>query len=97
MFPISPKWANQPILLSGEQIEAPYQVLQEFFDDMKLAEIRQDLANQLETCLVTENTYFAAPWQRADLIHRYNRLVELLEAASLIAHEDRSDWFRIAS
>lgn len=97
MFPIQPKWANQPLLLTDDEIEEPYTVLVEFFEDMKLAEIRQDLANQLETCLTTDNAFFAAPWQRADLIHRHHRLIQLIEAAFLIVREDRSRWFRIAS
>lgn len=47
MFPIHPKWANQPLLLPEDEVEEPYNVLVEFFEDTKLDEIRMPPANPI--------------------------------------------------
>lgn len=91
-----PEWSHSPILLSDQQMVRPYQVLEEFFGDYSLGEIRQALQEELMTCLTTENAAFVTPEQRSGLLRRHDRLVEILEALFLVVRRKRSDGIFIA-
>jgi hypothetical protein len=78
------KFYDQPILLSRDEIEDPYRVLDRFFGDYRLSEVRHILSEIKETCLTTDNTCYSEPAERANLITFCNRIERVLEAVQLI-------------
>jgi hypothetical protein len=92
-----PELSSIPILLSGPQIDHPYEVLEEFFGDFSLGEIRKALQTELIVCLTTENAAFAKPEERSGLLQCHDRVAEVLEAAFLIVRQKRSDGVYIVS
>jgi len=94
MFPflIQPKLYDQPIWLSKEEKEAPLLVIKRFFEDYKLNELRCYLWQMVETCLTSENTQFAEPVKRADLLHYCQSLEKVLEAAHAMAEERKTNF-----
>lgn len=51
-----PEFYNQPILLTEEEKQDPLSVIREFFDDVKLIEVRIHLYNLLKVLLTLPNT-----------------------------------------
>lgn len=94
MFPflIQPKLYEQPIWLSKEEKESPLQVLEKFFEDYKLNELRFYLWQMVEACLTSENSQFAEPVERADLLHLYQAMEKALEAAYVMAGERKTNF-----
>ena len=94
MFPflIQPKLYDQPIWLSKEEKEVPLQVLKKFFEDYKLNELRYYLWQMVEACLTSENSQFAEPVERADLLFHYQALEKVLEAAHAVAGERKTNF-----
>ena len=80
---------NQPIRLTEEQMKEPMTVIQEFFRNFHLIDVRQNLWNWFETALTTEDGLFDGGLERSRLIHFYTQLEELAEAAYLIDQRER--------
>ncbi len=57
-FELHPEFYNQPILLTEEEKQDPLSVIREFFEDVKLIEVRIHLYNLLEVALTTPNTIY---------------------------------------
>ena len=94
MFPflIQPHLYEQPMWLSKEEKEAPLLVLQKFFEDYKLNELRFYLWQMVEACLTSENSQFAEPVERADLLFHYQALEKVMEAAHAMARERKTNF-----
>ena len=71
---------NESIRLREDQLTDPESVLDEFFVDYQMVEVRQQLWDLLETALTSENTAFAEAPQREALLLFYYRLEEVMEA-----------------
>jgi len=80
---------NQPIRLTEEQMKEPMTVIQEFFRNFHLIDVRQKLWNWFETAITTEDGLFDEAMERSGLVHFYNQLEELAEAAYLIDQQAR--------
>lgn len=57
-FKLHPEFYNQPILLSEEEKREPLSVIHEFFEDVKLIEVRKHLYNLLEVILTKGDTIY---------------------------------------
>lgn len=82
-----PEFYNQLIRLSEEQRANPYDILEGFFCDYKLSELRNLLREMLETCLTTDEPPFGVAERRADLLLYIPKMEELLEAAYIVAKQ----------
>jgi hypothetical protein len=78
------KFFNEPISLSEAERSTPLKVLQEFFADYNLSELRHILAEIKEVCLTTDRPPFSEPGRRADYLCYEKGLIGLLEAAFLL-------------
>jgi hypothetical protein len=94
MFPflIHPNLYEQPMWLSKEEKGAPLQVFERLFENYKLHELRYILWQMVEACLTSENSEFAEPCERADLLLHYQELEKVLEAAHAIARERKTNF-----
>jgi len=90
LFKDHPDFYNKPVRLAQDKPVA--QVISDFFDDFHLSDIRQVLWQLVVVATTTDNDKFQEPEARADLLHHYSRLEELVEAAYLIneAQQTRS-------
>jgi hypothetical protein len=81
---------NQPIRLSDKLKGKPFKVLKSFFNDYELYEARYYLLMTVECCLTTqEEDAFQNGAERSGLLHLYEKIEELLEAASIIVNNQK--------
>jgi len=76
---------NQPILLATADLEDPQSVIQKFFEDYKLTELRDFVSQTNYLCMVSNLPPFDDPEERANILLYHHRLEELYEALSLLA------------
>jgi hypothetical protein len=86
-FQLQSEFYNLPVRLSEEQRENPASVLNDFFADYNLSEVREILNTNAEVCLTSDIHPYDAGERRADFIHFQQKLELLLEAAFLIAKQ----------
>jgi len=73
----------EPRKLSKEEIENPYDVIDNFFDFAHLPQIRDELWEMLK--LTVTSSYHIQPRRdRANLLYFYEKLEQLIEAAHVI-------------
>lgn len=72
------------LTLTEEQQQDPYIVLDDFFEDNSLPELRSTFKEVLETCLATDVGPFRQAEKRAVLISLFYKLQALFEANYLI-------------
>jgi hypothetical protein len=78
-----PKSEFEPRKLSKEEIENPYQVIDNFFDFAHLPQIRDELWEMLK--LTVSSSYHIQPRRnRANLLYFYEKLEQLVEAVHVI-------------
>ena len=75
---------------SAKEKLQPAKVLSDFFDDYLLSEVWDILWQLVQVAITTQNDEYSEPEARADLLHQYSRLGELIEAAYIINHSDQS-------
>jgi hypothetical protein len=80
---------NQPIRLTQSQIKSPREVIEDFFSDLRLHDIREDLAKLLECAMITDCEHFEMPKQRASIITFLEHLEEMIEAAYLLTKKGK--------
>jgi hypothetical protein len=90
-FQLHSEFFNQPIPLTEEQHEKPSTVLDDFFIDYSLSEVRDILSTNAEVCLTCDIHPYDAGEKRADLLQFQKKLELLLEAAFLIAKQQPID------
>jgi hypothetical protein len=84
LFQMHADFYNKPIRLSKEQRDRPFDVINHFFQDHRLSEIRQVLWDWLEVSMTTSNTAFDEPSERDRIFWFYKALEEFVEAAYVI-------------
>ena len=84
-FTDHPKFYNKPIILIEDDAD-PLIVINRFFSDFTLSEIRSILWNWFETAITSENDYYNEAEDRATLLYQYRRIEELIEAAFIISN-----------
>ena len=75
---------DQPFRLSDEQRENPYTVLEDFFSDYRLGDLRSHFEEVSEICLICDGGTFDKAEKRAELLTYQKKIEILLEAAYLI-------------
>jgi hypothetical protein len=78
-FDLHPEFYNQPIWLSEDEKENPVNVIKQFFDDVRLIEVRIHLYNLLEVALTTHNTIYDDARARDALFCFVDRLEKMVE------------------
>jgi hypothetical protein len=71
--------------LSAEEKDDPQHVLQQFFDFARLPQAREFLWLWLKTTIAADFNKALTRRERSDLLHFYEQLQKLIEAAHLIA------------
>lgn len=79
-FELHPEFYNQPILLTEEEKKDPLPVIKQFFDDIKLIEVRIYLYNLLEVALTRPNTIYDDASERDAVLCFVKELEKMAEA-----------------
>jgi len=74
-----PDFYNKPISLIANA--EPTRVIDRFFADFSLSELRDILWTWYEAAIISDNVQYSDPEDRATLLYRCRRLEELIEAA----------------
>lgn len=83
-----PKSEFEPRKLSKEEIENPYQIIDNFFDFAHLPQIREELWEMLK--LTVSSSYHIQPRRdRANLLYFYEKLEQLVEAVHIIHQREK--------
>ena|SRR6185312_10642042 len=80
-----PEFYNHPVCLTDDEIKFPITVIDRFFTDYHLSDIRTIHDEIEEVCLTTDAPPFANGRQRSDFLFYLNNLIRLVEAAFLVA------------
>jgi hypothetical protein len=86
-FTLHPNVFNQVLWLTADEVNNPKRVVKEFFEDYRLSELRQHLWHLMETAVTSSNSVYEEVSERSKLLHFYQQVEILLEAASLIANQ----------
>jgi|GEM_PF-515173 hypothetical protein len=76
-----PYWENRPLRLSEEEKKNLYGVLEDFFSNFHLKDVREMLWDWLVAALSSENGAYESGHSRSNLIFVYEKLELLIEAA----------------
>jgi hypothetical protein len=90
-FQLQSEFYNQPVRLTEKERENPSNVLDDFFTDYSLSEIRDILHSNAEVCLTCDVHPYDTGEKRSDFLHFQKKLELLLEAAFLIAKQQPID------
>lgn len=83
-FDLHPEFYNQPIWLTEEEKQNPMLVIKQFFDDVKLIEVRTHLYNLLEVAITKNDTIYDDAKERDAVLCFVKQLEKLVEAANCI-------------
>jgi hypothetical protein len=81
-FQLNQEFFDKPIGLTETEIKEPLKVVESFFADYRLSELRRIQGEIQEVCLTTEIAPFSQAEGRSNLIYYNKKLICLLEAAS---------------
>lgn len=76
---------NQVLILEDASPQTAIEYLKSFTADYRLEECRSFLWSMVETCLITDNSGFPEPEDRAALLLRNGHLQKLFEAVYILA------------
>ncbi|HMG66458.1 MAG TPA: hypothetical protein VK588_02195 [Chitinophagaceae bacterium] len=84
--------SNTPIKLEEEEINDPYLVISRFFDYADISSVRGYLWDWLKiTVSGTYNTKLLDKHQRYDMIHFFEHIEKLIEAAYIIRSTEKKE------
>lgn len=81
-------WELMPRRLNAEEMKDPLLAIHEFFACAHLPEIRQQLWELLKATITGSYCHVLNRQERSDLIHLYEKLEKLIEAAHLLYKND---------
>ena len=84
-YQLHPEIFDLPILLTEQEKETPLRVIEEFFEDYKMSEIRDLHQRVHHICLTEDAPPFDEGSERDRLIVFRERIEKLLEAAWLLS------------
>jgi len=90
-FQLHSQFYNHPIHLTAEQRENPSNVLDAFFTDYSLSEVRNILSTTTEVCLTCDIHPYDIGEKRGDFLYFQKQLELLLEAAFLLRNQQPTD------
>ncbi len=76
--------------MTEDQKKQPLKVINEFFDNTRLHEVRETIASLLKVALTTDNDEFSEPEQRASVVFFCQQLEELIEAAFILKSKEKN-------
>lgn len=76
-----PQWENSPVRLTEQQRQDLYGVLEDFFSNFHLQDVRELLWDWLVAALSSECSTYESGYARSNLIFVYEKLETLIEAA----------------
>ncbi len=79
-FDLHPEFYNKPILLTEEELANPMIVVQQFFDDYHLIEVRKHLHSLLEVALTSKNYLYDEASEMDAVVCFCERIEKLTEA-----------------
>lgn len=79
-FELHPEFYNKPILLTEEELANPMIVIQQFFDEYHLVEVRKHLHSLLEVVITSNNDLYAEANERDAVVCFYKQLEKMIEA-----------------
>jgi len=82
-FDLHPEFYNQPIWLTEEEKQNPLAVIENFFGDVKLIEVRIHLYSLLEVALIKPDTIYDDAKERDALLCFVKHLEKTVEALYL--------------
>ena len=80
-----PEFYNRPVSLTQDEIEFPIKVINQFFSDYNLSELRAIHDDIEEVCLTTDAPPFADGDQRSNFLLYQHNLIRLFEAVFVLA------------
>jgi hypothetical protein len=80
-----PEFFNQPVCLSQDELEFPMKVINQFFSDYSLSEVRDIHDNIGEVCLTSDSPPFSDGDQRANFLLYQNNVIRFFEAVFVLA------------
>jgi hypothetical protein len=89
-FDLHPEFYNKPILLKEEELANPIIVIQQFFDDYHLIEVRKHLHSLLEVAMTAPNTIYDDASVRDAVVCFCERVEKLVEAESFSSNHNLS-------
>ena len=82
---------DKPIRLSEDEEKEPIKVLEEFFTDYRLSEIREINQQTNRVCLTSDIPPFQDPEERDRLLSYREREEKLIEAAAILLHIQKAN------
>lgn len=79
-----PHLDNQPLRLTEEERQDPYIVLDDFFSNFHLQDIREILWDWLVAAMSAESSAYNTGYARSNLVFVYEKLELFIEAANVI-------------
>jgi hypothetical protein len=76
---------NQPVCLTRDEIEFPIKVINQFFSDYSLSEVRAIHGDIEEVCLTSDAPPFSDGDLRANFLLYQNNLIRFFEAVFVLA------------
>jgi hypothetical protein len=89
-LPEQAEFYDRPFRLSPEDNNNPFLVLEDFFIDYKLGELRNILTDISDTCLSSDVPAFDTGEKRADFLYYKNKLEILFEAIYVIVRQKKA-------
>lgn len=85
-FDLHPEFYNKPILLSKEEQANQMIVIQQFFDDFHLIEVRKHLHSLLEVAITSNNDLYTEAIDRDSIVCFCERVEKLVEGSFLFVN-----------
>ena len=82
---------HNPLCLTSEQQQNLPAILEDFFQNFRLQEVQEILWQWLVVALSSDKTNYSTGQERSNLIFFYEKLLELSEAAWLLAQKENSE------
>lgn len=79
-YDLHPEFYNHPIWLTEEEKLKPIIVIKQFFVDVRLIEVRENLAKMLEVCMTTSNSLYNEAQERDVALYFWKQFEKLAEA-----------------
>jgi hypothetical protein len=89
-----PQLDNQPLRLTEEERQDPYLVLEDFFSNFHLQDMREMLWDWLVAAMSAESSAYNTGYARSNLVFVYEKLELLIEAAKVIHKRKRKNQKR---
>jgi len=85
-FVLNPEFYYKPILLTKNELANPRIVIQQFYENYQLIEVRKHLHNLLEVAVTSSNALYAEAKERGAVVCFCERIENFVEADLLLTN-----------